>query len=166
GVERERAVGIEVVARSVGRIVFRRRVAGAPIGRVGAGIVGAGDVEGAAAGLPGIVLVLPGLAAGLVGRRNGEGLPEHIAGPGVERDQPVTHARVAARGADDDLVGKRKGSRVERQVGLIAQVPVPDDLAGLLVGRDDAAVMAGDGDDEIAPQRDAAIAVDLLLARI
>src|SRR6185369_5710703 len=61
---------------------------------------------------------------------------------------------------------KRKGSRVERHVGLVAQVPVPDDLAGLLVGRDDATVMAGHGDDEIPPQRNAAVAVDLFLARI
>src|SRR5207248_10020942 len=43
---------------------------------------------------------------------------------------------------------------------------VPDDLAALLVGRDHAPVPAGDRDDEIAPQRDAAVALDHLLAGI
>src|SRR5580704_9713178 len=67
-IDRQRAVGEEVVAGPVGGVVFRRRIAGAPIGDVGRGIVGAGDIERAAAGLPGIVLVLPGLAAGLARR--------------------------------------------------------------------------------------------------
>src|SRR5437667_8256751 len=40
---------------------------------------------------------------------------------------------------------------------------LPHDLAGLLVGRDHAGVDGGDRDDKIAPQRDAAVAVELLL---
>src|SRR5438093_11756731 len=43
---------------------------------------------------------------------------------------------------------------------------VPDDLPGLGVGRDDAPVITGDRDYEIAPERDAAVAVGLLLAGI
>src|SRR5436305_15084579 len=35
-------------------------------------------------------------------------------------------------------------------------LPISDDLAGLTVGRDHAARIAGDRDDEIAPERDAA----------
>ena len=54
---------------------------------------------------------------------------------------------LSASGADGQL-----------HLRLIVQVLVPDDLAGLLVGRDDAAVLAGGRDHEIAPQRDAAVA--------
>src|SRR6202043_3924548 len=150
GIDGERAVGVEIVARAVGGIVFRRRISGAPIGDVGVGIVGAGDVEGAAAGLPGVVLVLPGLAARIAGGGDRIGLPLRVAALGIERHDPIAHPLVAARGADDDRILERERSGVERHVGLIVQVLVPDDLSGLLVGRDDAAVLAGDRDHQIA----------------
>ena len=92
GIVRDRAVGEEVVARPIGRIVHRHRVAGPPEGLVGGGIVGSGHPQGAAAGLPGVVLVLPGFAAGLAGRRNGVFLPEPLAGLGVE---PAIQSRTA-----------------------------------------------------------------------
>ena len=103
-----------------------------------ADVVGAGDPHGAAAGLPGVVLVLPGLAAGFAGRRNHVFAPHQLAGRGVERGDPVAHAAVAAGGADDDLVLDGERRRGELQVGLVVAVGLPDDLAGLLVGRDDA----------------------------
>ncbi len=165
GIERDGAVGEQVVTRPVRRIVARRRIAGAPIGDVGGRIVGAGDVERAAAGLPGVVIVFPGLAAGLARRRHRERLPFLLAGLGIERREPAAHAVVAAGAADDHGILERERRRGDLHVGLIVQVLVPDDLAGLLVGRDHPAVEAGDRDDEIAPQRDAAVAVGLLHAR-
>ena len=166
GVKREHAVGVEIVARPVRAVVFRRWISRTPIGRIGGRVVGAGDVERAAAGLPGIVLVLPGLAAGLAGRRHGVSAPKLVAGLAVERHQPIAHALIAARCADQNRVLERQRRGVERHIRLVAQVLVPDDLAGLLVGRDDSAVVAGDRDDEVAPQRDAAVAVHFLLAGV
>src|SRR5262249_10182680 len=52
GVERDGARGVEVVTRAVGGVECGYRIAGTPIGEGGGGIVRAGDVEGAAAGLP------------------------------------------------------------------------------------------------------------------
>src|SRR6266478_3560120 len=86
------------------RIIHRHRIAGAPDGLVRLRIVGAGDPEGAAAGPPGVVLVLPGLAAGLARRRDRIGAPQPLAARGVESRDPIAHAVVAACSADDDLV--------------------------------------------------------------
>src|SRR5262249_45389835 len=69
-------------------------------------------------------------------------------------------------GADQNPVLERKRSRRELEIGLIAVLLVPDYLASLGIGRDDAAVVTGDRDDEIAPQRDTAVAVGLLLTGI
>jgi hypothetical protein len=74
-------------------------------------------------------------------------------------ERPASCARLVAAGsADRDPVAERERRRIERHVGLIAQVLIPHDLAGFPVGRHRAAVMARDRDDEIAPQRGAAIA--------
>ena len=110
GIPRDHAVGVEIVARPVGRIEHRHRIAGAPDHLVGGEIVGAGHPHGAAAGLPGVVLVLPGLAAGLAGRRNHIFAPDELAGRGIERRDEVAHAAVAAGGADDDLVLDRQAA--------------------------------------------------------
>src|SRR4051794_3192800 len=96
GIEREHAVGVEIVARPVGAVVFRRGIAGAPIGCVGGWVIGARHIKRAAAGLPGVVLVFPRLAAGLARRRHGVSAPELVAGLAVERHQPVTHTLIAA----------------------------------------------------------------------
>src|SRR5262249_42540831 len=154
----ERAVGVEIVARTVGAVIFRRRIARAPIGHIGDGIIGARDVERAAAGLPGVVLVLPGFMARFAGSRNGIKPPQLVAGLGVERDQPVAYAPVAAGSPDDDPVFQRQGRRIERHVGLVVEILVPDDLPGFLVGRDDAPIAAGDRNDEVVPQSSTAIA--------
>src|SRR5256714_1902401 len=148
GIEGDRRVGEQVVAGTIGGVVARRRIAGAPVREVARRIVGAGDVERAAAGAPRLGLVLPGLAAGLARRRNDEGLPLHVAGLRIERGEPVAHAIVAARGADQDGVfGDERGSG-EFEIGLVADLLVPHDFARLLVGGDHAAVVAGDRDDQ------------------
>ena len=118
------------------------------------GIIGAGDVEGAAAGLPCAMIVLPGLAAGLAGGRDRIGLPLGVAGPGVERRHPVAQAAVAAGAADDNGILERERGGGEFEVGLVEQALVPHHRAGLLVGRDDPAGIAGDRDHEILPQRE------------
>src|SRR5262249_48896317 len=119
-----------------------------------------------AAGPPSVDLVLPGLAAGLPGGRDHERLPLLFAGLGIKSGEPGTHAIVAARGADDDRVLEGERSGRELEVGLIAMLLVPHHLAGFGVGGDDAPVVTRDRDDEIAPQRDAAVAVELLLTGI
>ena len=136
----DRAVGEEIVARPVERIEHRHRIAGAPDGLVGGGIVGAGHPHGAAAGLPGIGVALPGLAARFARRRNGD-----ICATGACRSRhraPAIQSRtplVAAGGADDDLVldgERRRGEAHVRRVGR--HVGFPHHLAGFLVGGDDA----------------------------
>src|SRR5262249_13073529 len=57
GVERDRTRGVEIVAKPIGRIVGWHRIARSPIREIGGGIVGPGNVEGAAAGLPRIVVL-------------------------------------------------------------------------------------------------------------
>src|SRR5215475_4543246 len=104
GVPGNSAVGEKVVARSVGRVEHRHRVAGAPDSLVGLGIVGPGYPDGAAAGPPGVVLVLPSLAAGLAGGWDRVLLPQPFASRGIEAGHPVTHPSIAAGGADNDLV--------------------------------------------------------------
>src|SRR6185295_4554316 len=114
----DQAVGVEIVAWPIGRVEHRDWIAGAPEHLIAGDVVAAGDPHGAPTGLPGIVLVLPGLAAGLAWRRDHVLLPGKLPGLGVEPGDPVPHAAVAAGGANDDLVlhGERSGS--ELQIGL------------------------------------------------
>src|SRR5262249_57907202 len=140
------------------------RVAGAPDRLVGGGVVGAGHPDGAAAGLPGIVVALPGLAAGLARRRDRELAPQELAGLGVEPGHPIAHALVAVGGPDDDLVLDGERRRRERHVRRVRERGFPHHLAAVLVSRDDAGRRdAGARDDEIAPQRGAATAQLALL---
>ena len=155
GIPRDHAVGIEVVARPIERIEHRHRIAGAPQGLVGRGIVSAGDPNRTAAGAPGIGVAFPGFAAGLAGRRDRELLPHALAGRGIEPGDPVAHALVAVRRADDDFVLDGERGCREGHVRGILERGFPHHFAGFLVGRDDprrVAEAARAGDDEIAPQ--------------
>src|SRR5207253_1132162 len=122
-------------------------------------IVGAGLPQAAAAGLPGVVLVLPGLAAGLAGLRNRIPAPQLVAGLGVERRDPAARPRVARAVGDDHLAfgGDRRGGKPLLAAEFVdaGDLLVPDDLAGVAVERDHAAV-GQDRDHQILPQRDAA----------
>src|SRR6266851_1461308 len=60
GIPGNRTVCIEVVAWPIGGIEHRDRVAGAPNGLVGVGVIGSGYPHGGPAGLPGIGAALPG----------------------------------------------------------------------------------------------------------
>ena len=157
GIPRDHAVGEQVVAGAIGRIEHRHGIAGAPDHLVGRGIVGARDPHGAAADLPGVVLVLPGLAAGLARRRYDVFAPDQLAGGAVERRDPVAHAAVAAGGTNDDLVLDRERRGGDLHVRLVVQVRLPDHLAVVLVGGDHAGGIVGGGDDQIPQQRGAAV---------
>src|SRR4029077_14630708 len=100
-VQRDRRGGVKVVA---GPLIAEpgRSVARAPIDRVGVGIVVASHPGGGAARLPG-VRFLPGVAAGLAGRRDGVGLPRRLAGLRVERLDEAANAELAAGNADQDF---------------------------------------------------------------
>ncbi len=164
GIPRDRAVGEEVIARPHGRIVFRHRIAGAPDRLVGRQVISAGHPERAASGLPGIGLVLPGLAAGLAGRRHGELAPRELTGRSIDRRDPFAHARGAPGRAEDELVldGERRGPQARIRLAEL-HIGLPGHLPGILVGGDDARRLVGDRDDEIAPERDPAIGGLLLL---
>src|SRR5205807_488992 len=95
-------------------------------------------------------------------RRDRIGLPLHVAGFWIERGDPIAQAAIAAGAADDDRILQRQRRGGEFKVRLVEHILVPDDLAGLLVGCNYAGVVARDRDDQIAPKRDATIAVLIL----
>ena len=105
---------------------------------------------------------------GLAGRRDHVFAPSQLAGRSIERDDEITHAAVAAGSTEDDLVLDRQRRRGELQIRLtVVEVGFPRDLAGFLVGRDHARRIVRNRDDEISPQRRAAVRErDLLLARV
>src|SRR5215831_16712269 len=59
GTQGNDTVGIKIVARPIFGVILRRWVPGSPEGLIGIGIIGPGDPNGAAAGLPSVVGVLP-----------------------------------------------------------------------------------------------------------
>src|SRR6202040_3698907 len=142
-------------------------IAGPPERLVGGRIVGAGHPDGAAARLPRIGVALPGLAAGLTRRWNGELAPKAFAGGGIECADPVAYALVAVGGPDDELVLDGERRRRECHVRRIREGGFPHHLAGLLVGGNDPWRRdAGARDDEIAPQGGAAVAKLAFLLRV
>ena len=151
------AVGVEVVTRAIGRVEHGHRIAGAPDGLVGQDVIGARHPHGAAAGLPCVVLVLPGFAARLAGGRNDEFLPGDLAGLCIKAGDPVTRSTIATRCPHDNLVADGQRRSGQLQIRLVVHVGFPDDLARVLVGRNDAGRAVGDRDHQIAPKRGAAI---------
>ena len=72
--QRQDRRGIEVVARAEARIP-RGRVAGAPVDGVQLGILGSGQPGRAAAALPRVAAIFPGLGPRLARRGHGIGAP-------------------------------------------------------------------------------------------
>ena len=93
-IERDRAAGKKVVTWAIGAVEARNGVAGSPIGQVRIRVVGARDIDRAAAGLPGIVLVLPGLGARLAWRWDHVFPPDQPAGRAIERHNEITNTVV------------------------------------------------------------------------
>src|SRR6185312_999344 len=93
GINRNGRAGVEIVARvQVARP--GRRIAHTPVRQVALRVVSPGDPHRAAAGLPGIGV--PSLAPGLIGARDRVGLPELLAGIGVERGNEGANAELTA----------------------------------------------------------------------
>ena len=161
------AVGEEVVAGAIGGVEHGHRIARAPDGLIRGDIIGACHPHGAAARFPGVVLVFPGLAARLARRRDDVAPPDLLARGRVQTGDPVAHAAIAASGANEDLVLDGQGRGGDLQVRLIVEIGLPDHLARVLVGGDDARRAIGDRDHQIAPQSGATVGQgQLLLAGI
>src|SRR5439155_19534856 len=158
-VERHDRVGVEVVAGARLRIVLRDRVAGAPDRELGGRIIRAGLPEPAAAGLPGVVLVLPGLAPWLARLRDGIPAPQFVTGPGIKACDPAARSRIACAVRDDHFAfgGDRRGGKPLLAAEFVddGDLLVPDDFAAVAVERDHASV-GQDRDHQVFPQRNAA----------
>jgi hypothetical protein len=131
GIQREHAIGIQVVAEAAVAVGIGIGIAGAPISEVQVGIVGAGVPDGSAAGLPGVAG--PGFVAGLPGSGDTVEAPDLLPGFDVEGGEEIAHAGVAAGGADDDFIldhQRRVGDDVTFGCGWLGDLRVPDDLAG------------------------------------
>src|SRR5262249_38822408 len=134
GVERDRAVGIEVVAGTILGVPIRTRVADAPDDRVGRRIVGAGDPGRTAAvgGRP--VVILPGIAAGLALQRDRVGAPDLLHRREVGGGEPAANAVFGAGRA-----GNRHALHDQWRAGDdlalvgVGNLALRDDFAGFLV---------------------------------
>src|SRR3954447_8529428 len=100
GIPGNDAVRKEIVAWAIRRIEHRNRIPSTPENLVRLGIVGAGRPHRRAASLPGIVLVLPGLAARLAWRGHRVLSPHELAGRGIETGDPAPRAAITAGRAD------------------------------------------------------------------
>src|SRR5258705_1869337 len=138
-VQRDHGVGVEVVTGSRLRIVDWDRVAGAPNGELRRRIAGAGLPEPPAAGLPGVVLVLPGFAAGIARLRHDVPAPELGARSRVERRDPAARLRVAGAIGDNHLAVSGDRRRIESFLAAEfvggRHLLVPDDLPAVAIDR-------------------------------
>ena len=158
-IEGDGAVGVEVVAGAELGVVAGERITGADDVQVGLGIVGPGLPDAAAAGLPGVVVVRPGLAAGLARLGHDIPAPQLLAGVDVERRHPAAGAAVAGAVVHDDLaVGDQGGGQepfAPAELVGARDLHVPHDLAGVAVDGDDPAV-GQVREDPVFPEGDAA----------
>src|SRR5262249_18389036 len=120
-----------VVAGAIRDVVVGTGIADALVEGVGLRIVGRGLPDRAAAVLPAVLAILPGLVAGLAFARDGVGPPCGLAGVEVGRFDIAADAELAAGGADDGEVAddqRRDRQRfADRGVGDLA---LPNHLAG------------------------------------
>ena len=141
GIQGDGAVGPQVVARAIGVIPVRTGIGRAPDDDVEFGVIGARHPGGAAAGLPGAVVVLPGFVTRLARPRNGVGAPDFLAGVHVQRRDPAAHAKLGAGHAgqhhvldDQRRVGDDLGDAGVGHLGF------PQQAAVVLVEGENAAV--------------------------
>src|SRR6185312_12137155 len=157
GVERQRAVGIEVVAGPIFIIPVRAGVADAPDESVGCRIVASRHPCRTAAARGSVLVVLPGFAAGLALAGDRVGAPDFLLGLEIGRRDPATDAVFRAGYArDGHVLDDQRCAGDDLALVRIGHLSLPGDLAGILVGRDQAAIERV-RDDEIAPQRHTAI---------
>src|SRR6185436_11788304 len=103
GIKRQNGAGVEIVAGANVAIIIGPGIAGAPVNQTEIRIEGAGEPGGAASALPRSGL-LPGLVAGLAGRRDGIEAPGALPGRDVIRVQKSADPGLGARDADDHLI--------------------------------------------------------------
>ena len=117
-IERQHAIGIQIVAGTNAAVEVRARVAGGPVQRVGFRVVRARHPRGAAA----VQVQIPGPAfgAGFSRSRNSPETPRQFSRGRVIRRHKATHAVVSARGTNDHLVVHHQG----RAGGAVVLVPV------------------------------------------
>src|SRR5882672_42033 len=112
-IQREHAIGVEIIAGPRAAIEIRRRITRAPVQRVEFGVVGSRHPSGAAATQ--IRIAWPTFRAGLARAWNGPEAPGQLAGLGVEGGKEAAYAIVTPGGADDHFVfdhQRRAGSSV------------------------------------------------------
>ena len=137
--DREDRRGVEVVARPHGGIP-RPGVAGAPVGEIELGIVGAGD-PGRAAAAQVRVAGRPRVVPLLAGAGNRVGAPQELAGLGIAAVDEAAHAELGAGDAGDQhAVGDLRRAGHREAFLPLDDLLLPDLLAGLLVERDDVRV--------------------------
>src|SRR5262249_41386152 len=145
GVERDRRRREKIVARSLVSHPWTA-ITGAPECEVSQWIIVTGDPHRPTTGLP-LISVWPSLAAGFTGTRYGIGLPQGIAGLGIECRDKAPNAEFAARGADDHLaVGDKRRQRHVVPGHVVFDLGGPHLLAGLDIERDEHGVSGGEKD--------------------
>ena len=133
--ERDDAVRVQVVTRTVPAVEVGGGVAGAPVDQIELGVVRAGHPGGAAAVPPAVPR--PRLVARLPGAGNDVEPPALLAGPRVERHDMAAVRQVAAARADHDHVvhQQRRRAHVAAELGAVLHQRPPRLLAGLDVDR-------------------------------
>src|ERR1700751_501314 len=116
-IERNDAIGVEIVARAYGAIEIRRRIAGAPVQRVQIRIVGPGHPSRAATALIGFPW--PAFRAGSARPRKRPESPLFLSSPGGVSGQEAAHTVIATRCADKHFVVNDQG-RTGRSVVLVS----------------------------------------------
>ncbi len=150
------ALGTFRIARGAQPRVPRCRVARTEDQRVGLGVIGTAQPGGAAAGFPQIARPGRVQRAGHRGFFAVQGahvafddraFPDHLAGFGIaclnRADDPELTARVAG---DDQTFDDQRSRRVAVACLVVGDLFAPNDLAGVLVQRDDARIQRAEVD--------------------
>src|SRR5262249_9093450 len=134
----------KVVAGTELRVVNRERIPRAHDVQLRHGIVGSGLPDAAAASLPGVVIVLPCLAARVARLRNDVPPPKLVSGFRVERGDPPSGPAITCSVLNDDAAVGDNGSGEEpllaAELVLRRQRLVPYDLARVAIDGDDATI--------------------------
>ena len=111
GPDRQHRRGVQVVAGPRLRRP-RRRIARSPVHEIELRIVGARDPGRAAADLPGVAVLRPGLVSLLAASRDRVAAPQALAGLGIDSVDEAAHAELGAGDADhQDPVGDERRER-------------------------------------------------------
>src|SRR2546429_3238973 len=142
GPHRKQRSGVQVVARSRGRIP-RAGVARAPIDKIEIGVVRAGDPGRAAAAQVGVSR-RPGLIALLTRSGDGVAAPELLSSFRIPTVEKTADAELGAGDAGDQHAGRDLRRHCHREALFpLRNFLLPDLLAGLHVERDNVGIEGG-----------------------